>query len=173
MLCTMWSMSCTTGLQAACFHCTKCRHYNVRGTVHSSLCDVNANESNLQGIFIAILSNLMWLRSVGLSLQSHRTAILIWLQDFKWQVPNFMVEWLTFLLRIWDFPSSNLCQETGYPDPCFSWFLSVPPGKSRDSRPTLKLGHGRFHAHPFKFIIHESYFHLTLYSLSYWESVVK
>jgi len=51
------------------------------------------------------------------------------------------------------------------------WFSSVPPGKFWDS--TLKLGHDRFLPNPFQFIIHLSPFHSTLYSLSYWKSVVK
>jgi hypothetical protein len=30
--------------------------------------------------------------------------------------PNIVVEWLTFLLRIWDVPGSILGLETGYPN---------------------------------------------------------
>jgi hypothetical protein len=37
----------------------------------------------------------------------------------------------------------------------------------------LKFGHDRFLTHPFPFIIHIPTFHSTLYSLSYWEGVVK
>jgi hypothetical protein len=29
--------------------------------------------------------------------------------------PNIMVEWLAFLLRIWEVPGSNSYPETGYP----------------------------------------------------------
>jgi hypothetical protein len=31
-------------------------------------------------------------------------------------LPNVVVEWLTFLLRIWYVPGSNRGTETGYPD---------------------------------------------------------
>jgi hypothetical protein len=53
----------------------------------------------------------------------------------------------------------------------FSCFLSVPPGKFRDS--TLQSGHDRFLPHPFQFIIYLSCFHSTLYGLSYLKSVDK
>jgi hypothetical protein len=30
--------------------------------------------------------------------------------------PNIVVEWLTFLFRIWEVPGSNLGLESGYPN---------------------------------------------------------
>jgi hypothetical protein len=44
-------------------------------------------------------------------------------------------------------------------------------GKCQDS--TLKLGHDRLLPNPFQFIIHLSPYRSTLYSPSYWKSVVK
>jgi hypothetical protein len=84
---------------------------------------------------------------------------------------NIMVEWLTLLLHLQEVPGSNLGLETSYPDWGFSWISSVPPGKCQDS--TLKLGHDHFFPNLFRFIIHLSSFHLMLYSLSYWESILK
>jgi hypothetical protein len=46
----------------------------------------------------------------------------------------------------------------------FSWLSSVHPGKFWNS--TLKLDHYHFLPHYFKFIIHLSPFHSTLYNLS-------
>jgi hypothetical protein len=40
----------------------------------------------------------------------------------------------------------------------FSWFSLVPPGKFRDSRPALKLGHDRFLPQHFQFIIANHHF---------------
>jgi hypothetical protein len=54
---------------------------------------------------------------------------------------NVVVEWLSFLLRIWEIPVSNLGPETG---------------KYRDR--TLQLSHDRFLSNPFQFIIHLSPF---------------
>jgi hypothetical protein len=53
----------------------------------------------------------------------------------------------------------------------FSWIFSVSPGKCRVS--ALKIGHDRLLPQPFQFIIHPPSFHLTLWSLSYWECDVK
>jgi hypothetical protein len=36
--------------------------------------------------------------------------------NLKFLLPNFVVEWLTLLLRIREVPRSNLGPETGYPD---------------------------------------------------------
>jgi hypothetical protein len=60
---------------------------------------------------------------------------------------NFVVEWLTLLLRIREVPGSNLGSETGYTDWGFSWFSSVLPSECRDS--ALKLGYDRFLPRPF------------------------
>jgi hypothetical protein len=60
-------------------------------------------------------------------------------------------EWL--LIR--KVPSSKLFTEIGYPDWWFSWFLLVSPGI---------LGHDRFLTNIFQFIIHETSYHIALYS---------
>jgi hypothetical protein len=81
-----------------------------------------------------------------------------------------VVEWLTLLLHIREFPASNIGPQTSYPDyECYPWFSSVPPGKCRGR--TLQLGHDRFLLHPFQFI-HLSPFHSSLSSLSCYESGV-
>jgi hypothetical protein len=67
---------------------------------------------------------------------------------------NVVVEWLT-LLRIREFPGSNLVTESGSTDRGFSWFSSYPPGEWWNS--TLKWGHGRFLLNPFHLIIHISF----------------
>jgi hypothetical protein len=74
-----------------------------------------------------------------------------------------VVELLTLLLRILEFPGSNLGLDTGYPDWGVSWFSPVPPGNCRDN--TLKLVHNRFLRNLLQFIIHLSPFHPTLYRL--------
>jgi hypothetical protein len=81
--------------------------------------------------------------------------------------PNVVAEWLTLLLRIREVSDLNLGPETGYLDWGFSWFSSVRPHKCRYS--TSKLGHCRFHPHPFQFVIYQSSFHSTLYGQSYWQ----
>jgi hypothetical protein len=40
---------------------------------------------------------------------------------------NFVVEWLTLMLRNREVMGSNLGPETGYSDCDFSWFSTVPP----------------------------------------------
>jgi hypothetical protein len=44
-----------------------------------------------------------------------RGIILETIQIYR-AAPNVVVEWLIFLLRIREFPGSNLGSETGYPD---------------------------------------------------------
>jgi hypothetical protein len=85
--------------------------------------------------------------------------------------PNFVVKWLTFLLHIWEVLGSNLGPETSYPDWTFSYFFSVFPGKCQD-RPLI-LEHGCYLPNLFQFIIHLLSYLSILYSLSYWESVIK
>jgi hypothetical protein len=46
-----------------------------------------------------------------------------------------------------------------------------PIGQYQDS--TLKLGHDHFPPNRFQFVIHLSPFHSTLYSFSYWKSVIE
>jgi hypothetical protein len=41
-------------------------------------------------------------------------------------VVEFVVEWLTLLLRIWEVPGSNLGQETGYPEQEFALVFFSP-----------------------------------------------
>jgi hypothetical protein len=53
----------------------------------------------------------------------------------------------------------------------FPLFFPVPPDECRDS--TLKLGNNRFLSNSLQFTIHLSPLNSTLYSLSYWKSVVK
>jgi hypothetical protein len=59
---------------------------------------------------------------------------------------------------------------TGYPDRFFAVFLR-PSRQMLEQR--LKLVHYRFLPQHFKLITHLSSLHSTLYSLSYWKSVVK
>jgi hypothetical protein len=85
--------------------------------------------------------------------------------------PKAVVEWLTLLLHAREVSGFKYQLED-----VLSWLRafvapSVPLGKYRDS--TFKLGHDRFLLNPFQSIIHSSSFHSTLYSLSYWKSVVK
>jgi hypothetical protein len=87
------------------------------------------------------------------------------------QRPNIVVEWLTPLLRIREVLGSNVGPETGYPDWACSWFYSFSPGEWRPS--ILKWGHDLYIGNPFYFIIHLSPFHLRVYNLRYWKSVVK
>jgi hypothetical protein len=61
--------------------------------------------------------------------------------------------------------------QTGYLDWDFSWFFSVPPGKWRNS--TLKIRPRPLPFPSFQFTINLSFFHLTLYSTSYWQNVFK
>jgi hypothetical protein len=58
---------------------------------------------------------------------------------------------------------SNLEPDTDYPDLCLSWFTSVLPGKCSESA-SNEANH--FFPHPFQFIIHQSFHHLMLNSLS-------
>jgi hypothetical protein len=53
----------------------------------------------------------------------------------------------------------------------FSCVISVTLSKGWDS--TSKAGYGRFITTPFRFTIHLSSFHSTLYSLSHWKSVTE
>jgi hypothetical protein len=85
--------------------------------------------------------------------------------------PNVVVKWLALMLCIRVIPGSDLSLETGYHHWDFSWFSSVTPGKCRDC--PLKLGQDCFLPNSFPFIINLSPFHLTVYNLSYWKSVVK
>jgi len=48
------------------------------------------------------------------------------------------VKWLAHLLYVQEIIASNLSPETGNPD-IFSWFPSVPTGKSRDDNPDVAL----------------------------------
>jgi hypothetical protein len=66
---------------------------------------------------------------------------------------NFVIEWLTLLLRVQEVPGSNLGTETSYPN-CFSWFFSVYPGYCWAS--TIKLCQDHFLPNPFQFIVHLS-----------------
>jgi hypothetical protein len=56
------------------------------------------------------------------------------------------------LLRIQQVPRSNLGPETGYPDLRFIVVFFDPSRQM--SGYYLKLGHDRFHPHPFRFIVH-------------------
>jgi hypothetical protein len=47
--------------------------------------------------------------------------------------PNVVVDFLTHLVRIRNVKVSNFGQETSYSIRDFSWFPSVPTGKSQDS----------------------------------------
>jgi hypothetical protein len=69
-------------------------------------------------------------------------------------IPNVVTMWLTHLFRIREVPGSNLDPETFYPE----W------GKCQDR---IQIRPGRFLPHPFHFITDQSFFHSTLYSLSY------
>jgi hypothetical protein len=74
------------------------------------------------------------------------------------------IEWLTFLLPIRAVQGSNLGTETGYRYYCFRFILG-PPGECRDRN--LKSDDDSFLPHPFQFIIHPSFLHSTIYSVSY------
>jgi hypothetical protein len=47
--------------------------------------------------------------------------------------PSFAVESSALLLNIWEVPSSNLGQQTGFPECSLLWFSSVTPGKFQDN----------------------------------------
>jgi hypothetical protein len=66
-----------------------------------------------------------------------------------------MIEWLTLLLCTQDVLGSNIGPETGYP----KVFRGFPQF-------IKKNGHDHFIPRPFQFIIHLSFFHSLLYSLS-------
>jgi len=72
-------------------------------------------------------------------------------------IPYVVIKWIAFLLRFREALVSSLGSETNYNDR-FLWVSSVPSGKCLDSRPTLKLGHDHFLAHPFQFASHLSPF---------------
>jgi hypothetical protein len=56
-------------------------------------------------------------------------------------ISNVAIEWLAFLFRVWEAPSSNLGPDTGYPDfSCFPQFLQVNAG-------CLKSGRDHFLSH--------------------------
>jgi hypothetical protein len=79
--------------------------------------------------------------------------------------PNVVVEWLVFLLRIWEVPGLNLGPETSYSDRGLVCVFSVPPGEYWNS--SLELYNDRFL--PIFFPAHPSLspYHSRLYSLSY------
>jgi hypothetical protein len=54
--------------------------------------------------------------------------------------------------------------DTGYIGWCLLWFSSIHPGKSQDSTSVRSLLPSKY----FQFIIHQSTYHSTLLSLSYW-----
>jgi hypothetical protein len=74
-----------------------------------------------------------------------------------------MGEWLPLLLRIRKVPGSNIVPKTGYPG-VFVVLLSL---SRQIPEYYLKLGHDRFVTQPFRFIVHLSPFHSTIYGLSY------
>jgi hypothetical protein len=68
-----------------------------------------------------------------------------------------VIEWLIFLLRIWEIPGADLGPETGYLDHDFRRF-----SQSRQANAGIvpsKLGHNCFLANPSQFIIHLSPLH--------------
>jgi hypothetical protein len=67
-------------------------------------------------------------------------------------------------------PGSNFVPEIGYPDLRFCGF---PQSLQANVGIVPRFYHECFLPHPLQFDIHSSYLHSTLYSLSYWESVVK
>jgi hypothetical protein len=73
-----------------------------------------------------------------------------------------------FLLRIREFPCSDLDQETGYSDWGFSWFSSVPADIWQDS--DLQLGHDSHLPGYSQFIICLSSYHSALNNHWSWSS---
>jgi hypothetical protein len=57
---------------------------------------------------------------------------------------------------------SNLGHNTGYPDYGSSWSPSIPAGKFRDS---ILIRSRPLPSNPSQFIMHQSYYYPTLYSL--------
>jgi hypothetical protein len=84
--------------------------------------------------------------------------------------PLVVIEWLALLLRIREFPRSNLGPETGFTN----WSVRGVP-QSLQEMPGLhiKLIHYHFLPRPFQFIIHLSPFSSITNSVSYCESVIK
>jgi hypothetical protein len=103
----------------------------------------------------------------------------VWLIDWKLLnndvsttvVPNIVVKCLTLLLHIWEVPGSYL----GPGDRLsrlrfFVVFLSL---STQTLGQYLKIRPFPLSSKSFQFIIHLSPYHLMLYSLSYWKSIIK
>jgi hypothetical protein len=76
---------------------------------------------------------------------------------FNDDLPNFVVEWLTLLVRIREVPGSNLARSR-------TILIEVFRSVSKSLQANAGIGHDRFLPHPFQFIIRLPPFHSTLYS---------
>jgi hypothetical protein len=115
------------------------------------------------------MSNILPLTSSGLKMETACTSETLVSKSVHTALqPTNRTSWLTILLRFREVPGSNIGPETGHPEVCV---ILLSPYRQMP-RKYLKLGHDRFLSHSFQFIIHLS-FHVTLFRLIYWESVVK
>jgi hypothetical protein len=81
-------------------------------------------------------------------------------------LPNVVVEWLTFMLRIREVPGSSLGDWDWLSWLKNMWYSWVRPGKYHDS--ALKLGHYHFLPLHLQFIIHTHLLFIGHYSYMFW-----
>jgi hypothetical protein len=124
-------------------------------TIHCSSLTRWRSSVNFKG-FRKMLGQVPWKSPRDLPLFFTTSRISAQNNIYSWYsiIPNGVVEWLTFVLRIWEVPGSNLVLDSTYPYWGFSWVSSVLPCECSDN--TLKLDNVRLLPNPVQFIIHLS-----------------
>jgi hypothetical protein len=158
---------------AVVYHSSKHNHSFIRSFVRA-VCEQNCHYITERVSSSDSSSHLYFADTYVDCCQCTGNRVRYFLSEKFWNIalkPNVVAEWSTSCFvfgRSW----VQISAWRPIPTKIFVVFLS-PSRQMPGWQYTLKLGHYRFLLHPFQFIIYLLYIRFTLYSPSYWESVVK